>query len=37
MAASSTIFGVFGITRPGIEPRIPGPLVNTPLIRLMAG
>ena len=26
---SSTIFCVFGMTRPGIEPRSPGPLVNT--------
>ncbi len=26
---SSTIFKVFGITRPGIEPRSSGPLVNT--------
>ncbi len=26
---SSTIFKVFGMTRPGIEPRSPGPLVNT--------
>ena len=26
---SSTIFKVFGRTRPGIEPRSPGPLVNT--------
>ena len=36
MAASSTIFIVFGMTRPGIEPRSPGPLVNTLLIRPMA-
>ena len=35
-AASSTIFWVFGMTRPGIEPRSPGPLANTLLIRLMA-
>ena len=26
---SNTIFKVFGITRPGIEPRSPGPLTNT--------
>ena len=26
---SSTIFGVFGMTRPGIEPRSPGSLANT--------
>ena len=26
---SSTIFKVFGITRPWIEPRSPGPLANT--------
>ena len=26
---SSTIFKVFGMTWPGIEPRSPGPLVNT--------
>ena len=32
-AASSTIFLVFGIIRPGIEPRSPGPLANTLLIR----
>ena len=25
---SSTIFKVFGMTRPGIEPRSPGPLAN---------
>ena len=30
---SSTIFWVFGMTRPGIEPRSPGPLTNTLLIR----
>ena len=35
-AASSTIFWVFGMTRPGTEPRSPGPLVNTLLIRPMA-
>ena len=35
-AASSTVFWVFGMTRPGIEPRSPGPLVNTLLIRPMA-
>ena len=28
-AASSTIFWVFGITRPGIEPGFLGPLANT--------
>ena len=27
--ASITIFWVFGTTRPGIEPRFPGPLANT--------
>ena len=27
--ASSTIFWVFGMTRPGIEPWSPGPLANT--------
>ena len=27
--ASSTIFWVFGMTQPGIEPRSPGPLANT--------
>ena len=32
-AASSTIFWVFGMTRPGIEPRSPVPLANTLLIR----
>ena len=26
---SSTIFKVFGMTRPGIEPRSPRPLANT--------
>ena len=30
--ASSTIFWVFGMTRPGIEPQSPGSLVNTPLL-----
>ena len=34
---SRTIFKVFGMTRPGIEPRSPGPLANTlpigPVIR----
>ena len=35
-AASSTIFWVFDMTRPGIEPRSPGPLANTLLIRPMA-
>ena len=28
MAVSSTIFKVFGMTRPGIEPRSPEPLAN---------
>ena len=28
MAASSTIFGVFGMTRPGIEHKSPRPLAN---------
>ena len=32
----SIIFWVFGMTRPGIEPRSPRPLANTLLIRLMA-
>ena len=27
--ASSTIFGVFGMTQPGIEPKSPKPLANT--------
>ena len=31
-AASSTIFWVFGMTRPGIEPQFPGPLTNTLII-----
>ena len=31
--ASSTIFWVFGITVPGIEPRSSGPLANTLLVR----
>ena len=34
--ASSTIFGVFGMTQPGIEPKSPWPLPNTLLIRPMA-
>ena len=34
--ASSTIFKVFGMTRPGIEPRSPEPLANILLIRSMA-
>ena len=34
-AASSTIFWVFGMTLPGIEPWSPGPLANTLLIRPM--
>ena len=29
-------FWVFGMTRPGIKPRSPGPLANTLLIQLMA-
>ena len=32
MAASSTIFWVFGMTWPGIEPQSPGSLANTLLI-----
>ena len=36
---SSTILKVFGMTRPGIEPRSPGPLANTltagPMSRLV--
>ena len=32
-AASSTIFWVFRMTRPGIEPQSPGPLAKTLLIR----
>ena len=35
-ATSSTIFWVFGMTRPGIETRFPRPLMNTLLIRPMA-
>ena len=35
MVASSTIFRVFGMTQPGIEPRSSWPLVNTLLIRPM--
>ena len=34
-AASSTIFWVFSMTQPGIEPQSPGPLANTLLIRPM--
>ena len=34
--ASSTIFWVFGMIQPGIEPQSPGPLANTLLIRPMA-
>ena len=34
-AASSTIFLVFGMTQPGIEPWSPRPLANTLLIRPM--
>ena len=33
---SSTIFWVFGMTRPGIEPRSPGPLANTLTTRPMS-
>ena len=36
MAASSTIFWVFGMTRPGIEPRSLGPLANIHLIGRMS-
>ena len=36
MTASSTIFCVFVMTRPGIEPRSPEPLAKTLLIRPMA-
>ena len=35
--ASSTIFWVFGMTRPGIEPRSPGPMANTLAARPMSG
>ena len=35
-AASSTIFWVFGMTWPGMEPWSPGPLANTLLIRPVA-
>ena len=35
-AASSTIFWVFGMIRPGIQPQSSGPLANTLLIRPMA-
>ena len=35
--ASSTIFLVFGMTPPGIEPWSPGPLANTRTARLMSG
>ena len=34
---SSTIFWVFGMTRPGIEPRSPGPLANILTTRPMSG
>ena len=38
MEVSSTIFKVFGMTRPGIEPRSPGPLANTlPTSRSLLG
>ena len=32
----STILKIFGMMRPGIEPRSPGPLVNTLPTRLMS-
>ena len=32
---TSTIFWVFGMSRPGIDPQPPWPLANTPLIRPM--
>ena len=32
---SSTIFKVFGMTQPGIEPKSPGPLANTQHTRPM--
>ena len=35
-AASSIIFWVSSMSRPGIEPRSPGPLANTLLISPMA-
>ena len=35
-AVSSTIFRVFGMTRPGFNPRSPGPLANTLPIRSMS-
>ena len=35
--ASSTIFWVFGMTWPGIEPRSPGSLANTLTIMPMSG
>ena len=35
--ASSIIFWVFGMTRPGTEPRSPGPLANTLTARPMSG
>ena len=35
-AASNTIFLIFGITQPGIEPWSPGALENTLVIRPMA-
>ena len=34
---SSTIFKVFGMTQPGIEPKSPRPLVNTLPARPMSG
>ena len=34
-AVASTIFRIFSVTRPGIEPRPPGPLANTLPIRPM--
>ena len=36
MAVLSTIFWVYGMTRPGNEPRSPGQLANILLIRPMA-
>ena len=35
--SSSTIFWVFGMTQPGIEPRSPGPLANTLTTMPMSG
>ena len=36
MVASSTIFWVFGMTQPGIEPKSAGPLANTQTIMPMS-